>query len=345
MKATSLSLITLATSGKMIHGLNAPCPPKPLDTTCLSDLAELTTHGFEPRSDRTTEPCQRRDHRDANILKFVSDYDPYFEPELGMVPKKEPQLLLNGRILVPPSSHSQTHQDPRFYCPLPTVHQDQNLKTLNYEMKKEALARLSDCVNSIAQSMKLTVDTNPRIKTSKSALGKLLTEALSINRNAQDAINDKEEALDLIQRHHGLINCLAKRKDQFGNPLTPNFLSDLMGLRIIVDSDNPQDCFLLLNALQEKLSEHSNQEIQFSINPDSSNFKNYIQNPKPNGYQSLHISVTSSTKGVDFPIEVQLRTKSMHHHAVNGPAAHGDYKKIQELLVTAFFEYFENQSF
>lgn len=51
--------------------------------------------------------------------------------------------------------------------------------------------------------------------------------------------------------------------------------------------------------------------------------KDYILNPKKNGYQSLH-SVLRINSGYCF--EVQVRTFGMHVHAVDGNAEHSAYK-------------------
>jgi ppGpp synthetase/RelA/SpoT-type nucleotidyltranferase len=59
---------------------------------------------------------------------------------------------------------------------------------------------------------------------------------------------------------------------------------------------------------------------------DPSRIKDYIQNPKPNGYQSLHHTSVITRNDQTFPFEVQVRSDEMHRIAEFGVAAHWDYK-------------------
>ncbi len=53
-----------------------------------------------------------------------------------------------------------------------------------------------------------------------------------------------------------------------------------------------------------------------------SKIKDYISVPKPNGYQSIHLTIIYQ----GHPVEIQIRTVEMHQHAQYGKANHNNYK-------------------
>ncbi len=87
---------------------------------------------------------------------------------------------------------------------------------------------------------------------------------------------------------------------------------DHFAVRIIAASE--EDCYNVLGVLHK----------HYDSVPGT--LKDYIGNPKPNGYQSLH-----TVLDLDFgkKIEVQIRTKKMDDIAEEGLAAHWNYKKIK----------------
>ena len=85
---------------------------------------------------------------------------------------------------------------------------------------------------------------------------------------------------------------------------------DISALRVL--ADNIEDCYAVLSALQAEFK-HIPQE-----------FDDYIAQPKPNGYQSIHTVLYGPENRV---IEVQIRTQEMHHTSELGAASHWCYKE------------------
>lgn len=59
---------------------------------------------------------------------------------------------------------------------------------------------------------------------------------------------------------------------------------------------------------------------------DTGRLRDWITNPKPNGYESLHITVKNNRGAY---IEVQIRTRRMDEEAENGQASHWAYKGVK----------------
>lgn len=87
-----------------------------------------------------------------------------------------------------------------------------------------------------------------------------------------------------------------------------NKVYDLVAERIIVPT--VQDCYATLGALHQRWT------------PLKGRIKDYIAQPKPNGYQSLHTTVFCDNGEI---VEFQIRTPEMHDEAEFGIAAHWFY--------------------
>lgn len=86
-------------------------------------------------------------------------------------------------------------------------------------------------------------------------------------------------------------------------------LSDIYGFRVIVATES--DCYRVLGAIHQRWKSVPGR------------FKDYISQPKTNGYRSIHTTVS----GRDGKrVEVQIRTREMHEVAETGVAAHWSYK-------------------
>jgi guanosine-3',5'-bis(diphosphate) 3'-pyrophosphohydrolase len=89
-----------------------------------------------------------------------------------------------------------------------------------------------------------------------------------------------------------------------------NDIHDLLALRVLVST--VRDCYGALGVI------HS------LWHPLPGEFNDFIANPKPNGYRSLHTTVMYLGT---TPLEIQIRTREMHYLGEYGMAAHWRYKE------------------
>lgn len=88
-------------------------------------------------------------------------------------------------------------------------------------------------------------------------------------------------------------------------------IHDLIAFRILVESTS--DCYLALG------------HVHSLWKPKEGRIKDFIANPKPNGYQALHTTVFCLD---DQLVEIQIRTYAMHEMAEYGVAMHWHYKDV-----------------
>lgn len=88
-------------------------------------------------------------------------------------------------------------------------------------------------------------------------------------------------------------------------------LYDLIALRVILETNDPYFCFYVYGLIASLYP------------PVPETFKDYINSPKKNGYQSIHTGVIGLK---NRPIEIQIRTLQMHEQSEKGVAAHFRYK-------------------
>ena len=118
-----------------------------------------------------------------------------------------------------------------------------------------------------------------------------------------DHHNIKYEMLSRVKSVRGIYNKLKKGRKW-------EEIYDLLGIRVLVDT--VEDCYRVIGLVQAKYS------------PIPNRFKDFIANPKPNMYQSLHTTVFGEDKRI---FEVQVRTYEMDEIAEKGVASHWSYKE------------------
>ncbi len=96
---------------------------------------------------------------------------------------------------------------------------------------------------------------------------------------------------------------------------------DVFAIRFIIDCDTD-------HATELKLCWDVYSYVTEEYESDTSRLRDWLTQPKPNGYECLHITVKNKEGAY---VEVQIRTKRMDDLAENGDAAHWSYKGIQHV--------------
>ncbi len=136
--------------------------------------------------------------------------------------------------------------------------------------------------------------------------------------NLEETFNNLETNLDDLLKKEGVEATIQYRKK---NPYSIwkkinkkntdlNSISDIAAVRMITKST--RDCYKILGII------HRNYSAKIGRTKD------YISNPKPNGYRSIHTDIIFDKK----IFEIQIRSRAMHMIAEDGIAAHWRYKYL-----------------
>ena len=169
------------------------------------------------------------------------------------------------------------------------------LNVIKSEMEDECLKLLEPSVyESLLNNVNLKRDENQKqIEITKAKLENILKE-----------LGIKGQIM-ARQKH---FSSVYKKMQSKHLPLAKIY--DLIALRVIVDKI--EDCYAILG------------KIHAIYRPMPGRVKDYIANPKANGYQSLHTTVIAEN---NRPLEIQIRTFEMHKNSEYGVAAHWMYKE------------------
>lgn len=139
------------------------------------------------------------------------------------------------------------------------------------------------------------------------AISALRLETLERVRDAVDRIlNDAKIKSRMYGRRkapYSIWRKLQRKSVQFSD------LADIFALRVVTGSID--DCYRALGLVHQ----------EWRCVPEQ--FEDFISNPKPNGYQSIHTTVVGPGNA---RVEIQIRTEEMDEFAEIGVAAHWRYK-------------------
>lgn len=166
------------------------------------------------------------------------------------------------------------------------------------------------------------------------ALQKEMEEYLS---QTQKTIEDIQHELESLMFRNGFdVKISGRVKNLFSiykklkkKTATLDEIYDIFALRIVLNSDEnaEKDSAEDIEVLYKILSVL---HARYEILPER--FKDYISNPKPNGYQSLHTTLIGlNSHNFSKPTEIQIRTAAMHKFAEHGYAAHWLYKESRQI--------------
>src|SRR3954466_1291678 len=149
---------------------------------------------------------------------------------------------------------------------------------------------------------------------------KTLAKKVSATRTDREkAIAQLKEPLEKHLKKAGILNVevtgrpkhlwsIQKKMKKWDKPYEEIY--DLLAIRVLVDS--VPDCYHALGVIHD------------AFTPLQERIKDYIAQPKSNGYQSLHTTVFGPGRQL---FEIQIRTRDMHRTADFGIAAHWRYKE------------------
>ena len=128
----------------------------------------------------------------------------------------------------------------------------------------------------------------------------------------KELFDEKKMDLDIYGRPKSIHSIWNKMKKQ---GVSFEEVYDLFAIRIIVNStekSEKSDCWNVYSVISDL------------YRPNPNRLRDWISNPKSNGYEALHTTVVGP-KGKW--VEVQIRSKRMHEIAEKGVAAHWKYKE------------------
>ena len=178
-----------------------------------------------------------------------------------------------------------------------------------YNMKRE----MEDIYLKYAEPEQYRLITN-KLKAGEKDREKLMAEFIEPLKSRLDAEGIRYKLKVRTKAAYSIWQKMQKQKVPFEG------VYDVFAMRFIIecDGDNHQ--------LEKDLCWRVYSFVTEEYEPDTTRLRDWVTNPKPNGYESLHITVKNKDGAY---IEVQIRTHRMDDIAENGFASHWSYKGIR----------------
>lgn len=178
-----------------------------------------------------------------------------------------------------------------------------------YKMKRE----MEDIYLNYAEPEQYRLITN-KLKAGEKDREKLMQEFIEPLKGKLDGAGIKYKLKVRTKSAYSIWQKMCKQKVPFEG------VYDVFAMRFIIECDGENHvrekelCWKVFGFVTEEYEQ------------DTKRLRDWVTNPKPNGYESLHITVKNREGAY---IEVQIRTQRMDDMAENGFASHWAYKGIK----------------
>lgn len=178
-----------------------------------------------------------------------------------------------------------------------------------YNMKRE----MEDIYLAYAEPEQYRLITN-KLKAGEKDREKLMAEFIEPLKSKLDAAGIHYKLKIRTKAAYSIWQKMMKQKVPFEG------VYDVFAIRFIIDCDGED------HKLEKDLCWQVYSFVTEEYEPDTKRLRDWVTNPKTNGYESLHITVKNREGAY---VEVQIRTRRMDDVAENGFASHWSYKGIK----------------
>ncbi len=244
--------------------------------------------------------AMKYESREAQQVEYFRKMLLSMAKDIRVILMKLADRLHNMRTLqhLPPEKQKRIAQETRdIYCPL--AHRF-GINKVKVELEDLSLKYLES---------EVYVDIMNRVDERKEEREDYIAEFVSPVKEALESDKITAEVYGRAKHFDSIYRKIKIRKVPYEE------IYDLFAIRVIVNTE--RDCYHAMGILHSLWK------------PVPDRFHDYIANPKPNGYCSLHTTVFGPQNKM---IEIQIRTHQMHYVAENGIAAHWLYKEGKQQM-------------